>query len=68
MSNTNRTAATIQIADFANKNQIMIFTKSMQPLGIVHCFAKTEWAAINADGVHINWFTSKSEAIKAVSA
>jgi len=59
---------TIQIKDFANKNQILVFTKSMQPLGIVHCLAATEWEAISAEGSHIDWFTSKAAAIKALTA
>jgi hypothetical protein len=58
---------TIQIKDFANKNQIMIFTSAMQPLGMVHCLARTEWEAISAEGMHIDWYTSKAEAIKALS-
>jgi hypothetical protein len=59
----------IQIQDFANKYQTMVFTTSMQPLGMIHCLAATEWEAIAYDGNrHIGWFTTKSAAIAALTA
>ena len=58
---------TIQIADPANKNQLFIYTGAMQPVGIVHCFSATEWQAFNAEGVFVDWFTSKKAAIAAIA-
>ncbi len=58
---------TIQIQDPIDKNNTFIFSKTMVPLGIIHCIAACEWEAIDANGQHINFFTSKKAAIAALA-
>jgi hypothetical protein len=58
---------TIQIQDPSDKNNTFVFSKMMTPLGIVHCIASCEWEAISANGQHIDFFTSKKDAIAAIA-
>jgi hypothetical protein len=58
---------TIQIQDPADKNNTFIFSKTMAPLGIVHCIAPCEWEAIDANGQHIELFTSKKAALASLA-
>jgi len=57
----------ITITDPANKNQLFIYTRAMQPVGWIHCFSKTEWQAFKEDGTFVDWFTSKKAAIAAIA-
>ncbi len=59
-------AKKIQIKDWSNKNNTFVYDANMTPLGFVECFCSTEFKAFRADGTFIDWFGSKTAAMKAL--
>ena len=58
----------IEIANFPAKHDTAAYTKDMKLLGYVHCECATEWAAYNAKGDFVDWFSSKKKALAALAA
>ena len=57
----------IEIKDWADKFNTMLYTADMTPLGYIHQHAACEWSAYDADGEFVDHFSTKADAKRALA-